>query len=431
MGDGGKEVKDFWRVYRDIVIKTGVPVDKAKWYVRWAEKFAKSLKGKPLKVRSQQDVEAFLDDLKVKGRPWQVEQARAALDILYGDLLNLDLGKGDHEEETFRDAGPGVGEAKKRYRDLFKKLEKALRLRHYSLRTEQSYGSWLARFLAFLDLKPPDELDSEAVREYLDYLARVRQVSASTQNQALNAIVFFFREVLGREAGDFSDFVRAKKPRRLPVVLSREEVEGLLANLDSVYLLQAGLLYGGGLRLMECLRLRVKDVDFAQGQIMIRDGKGQKDRVTVLPERYIPLLREHLLMVRKLFEQDREQGIGGVYIWPSLERKYPNASKQWGWQYLFPSRRLSVDPRSGEVRRHHLHESGLQRAVKKAADKAGLVKNVGCHTLRHCFATHLLEGGYDIRTVQELMGHDDVSTTMIYTHVLNRPGVAVRSPADF
>ncbi|MCK4378828.1 MAG: integron integrase, partial [Deltaproteobacteria bacterium] len=250
-------------------------------------------------------------------------------------------------------------------------------------------------------------------------------------NQALNAIVFFYREVLGNEAGDFSDFVRAKKPRRLPVVLSRDEVESLLANLDGVYHLQAGLLYGGGLRLMECLRLRVKDVDFGQGQIMVRDGKGQKDRVTVLPERYISLLQEHLNMIRKQFKQDREQGIAGVYIWPSLVRKYPNAPKQWGWQYLFPARRLSVDPRSGAVRRHHLHESGLQRAVKKAAEKAGLVKNVGCHTMRHCFATHLLEGGYDIRTVQELMGHSDVSTTMIYTHVLNRLGIAVRSPADF
>ena len=431
MGDGGKEVKDFWQVYRDIVVKTGVPVEKAGWYVRWAEKFAKSIKGKPLKVRTRQDVEMFLDDLKVKGSSWQVEQARAALDILYGDLLNLDLEKSNREEETFRDAGPRAGEAKKRCRELFDALEKALRMRHYSLRTEQSYGSWLARFLAFHELKSPRELGSEDIRAYLDYLARVRQVSAGTQNQALNAIVFFFREVLGEEAGDFSDFVRARKPRRLPVVLSREEVEKLLASLDGVYLLQAGLLYGGGLRLMECLRLRVKDVDFSLGQIMIRDGKGQKDRVTVLPERYAPLLREHLVMVRRLFRQDREQGIAGVYIWPSLRRKYPNASRQWGWQYLFPSRRLSVDPRDGEVRRHHLHESGLQRAVKKAAEQAGLVKHVGCHTLRHCFATHLLEGGYDIRTVQELMGHDDVSTTMIYTHVLNRPGVAVRSPADF
>ncbi|MBW1645863.1 MAG: integron integrase [Deltaproteobacteria bacterium] len=424
----GKEVKEFWAKYQDAVIKTGVSEDKAVWFVHWAEKFAKAIKGKPLRQRSRQDIEDFLDNLKKTGKKWQVKQAGEAIRVLYENFLQFEPLNG--KEENFRDAGTKVREAKKRYAKELAALKSALRIHHYSLRTEQAYEQWTARFMAFHDLKNPEQFADREIKEYLDYLAQVRQVAASTQNQALNAVVFFYREVLGREAGDFDDFIRAKRPRRLPVVLTRDEVESLLAEMEGIYRLQAGLLYGSGLRLMECLRLRIKDIDFKQGQIMVRDGKGQQDRITVLPQRFIPPLRQHLTMVRKLYREDREKGTVGVYIWPALARKYPNAAKQWGWQYLFPSARLSVDPRSGAVRRHHLHESGLQRAVKLAANRAGLTKNVGCHTLRHCFATHLLEAGYDIRTVQELMGHKDVSTTMIYTHVLNRPGIAVRSPAD-
>ncbi|MBW1692530.1 MAG: integron integrase, partial [Deltaproteobacteria bacterium] len=276
-----------------------------------------------------------------------------------------------------------------------------------------------------------ENLGSSKIKAYLDYLAETREVSASTQNQALNAIVFLYEQVLKGDAGEFADFVRAKRPRRLPVVLTREEVEMLLDELSGVKQLMAGLLYGSGLRLMECLRLRVQDIDFKMHQIMVRDGKGQKDRVTMLPERYKKSLQRQLKYARSLYSQDMSEGTAGVYIWPALARKYPTASKEWKWQYVFPSSRLSVDPRSRLVRRHHLHENTIQKAVKTAAEKAGIPKRVNCYALRHSFATHLLEGGYDIRTVQELLGHADVSTTMIYTHVLNKPGLAVKSPADF
>jgi len=287
------------------------------------------------------------------------------------------------------------------------------------------------RFLAFHGMKPVEKLGSNHIREYLDYLAQVRLVSASTQNQALNAIVFLFGQVLKVDPGEFDDFTRAKRPRRIPEVLTSTEVKKLLAQLKGVHLLMAGLMYGAGLRLMECLRLRVKDIDFHARQVIVRDGKGQKDRVTVLPEKYVPLLHKQLEYAKRLYENDREEGIPGVFIWPALERKYPNASREWIWQYVFPSPRLSVDPLTKKVRRHHMHATGVQRAVREAAKKAAITKHVSCHTLRHSFATHLLEQGYDIRTVQELLGHFDVSTTMIYTHVLKRPGVAVKSPADF
>jgi len=256
-------------------------------------------------------------------------------------------------------------------------------------------------------------------------------VAASTQNQALNAIVFFFKEVLKHDPGDFSDFVRAKRPTRVPEVLTRSEVELLLEAMSGVNQLMAGLLYGAGLRLMECIRLRVKDVDFEARRLTIRDGKGRKDRVTMLPERFLHLLKQQLEHAKALYKSDLEKGVAGVYIWPGLDRKYPNAAREWIWQYVFPSNRLSVDPRSHITRRHHVHASSLQKAVKNTAAKAGLTKRVTCHTLRHSIATHLLENGCDIRTVQELMGHSNVSTTMIYTHVLNRPGLSVKSPADF
>jgi len=280
---------------------------------------------------------------------------------------------------------------KERFNQLFERLRAELRVRHYSYHTEQAYEQWIQRFLAFHGLKAPEELGPQHVREYLDYLAEVRLVSASTQNQALNAIVFLFSQVLKVDPGEFGDFARAKRPKRIPEVLTATEVRKLLAQLVGMHLIMAGLMYGAGLRLMECLRLRVKDIDFEARQIIVRDGKGQKDRVTVLPEKYIPLLREQLGYTRRLYEKDREGGIPGVYIWPALERKYPNASKEWIWQYVFPSPRLSVDPVTKTVRRHHMHASGIQRAVKEAAKRAGIAKRVTCHTLRHSFATHLLE----------------------------------------
>jgi integron integrase len=255
-------------------------------------------------------------------------------------------------------------------------------------------------------------------------------VAASTQNQALNAIVFLYSQVLNLTPGDFADFTRAQRPGRLPVVLTREEVKRLLDGLTGVYALMGGLLYGSGLRLMECLRLRIKDVDLERRRLIVRQGKGRKDRVTVLPDRYLEALREQIARTRRIFEDDLSKGSTGVYLPDALERKNPAAAKDWRWQYVFPAERMSVDPRSGAVRRHHLHENNLAREVTRAARGAGISQPVTCHALRHSFATHLLEAGSDIRTVQELLGHADVSTTMIYTHVLNRPGLAVKSPAD-
>ena len=246
----------------------------------------------------------------------------------------------------------------------------------------------------------------------------------------MNAISFLYKSVLEYDPGKFGDFSHAKRPARVPEVLTPSEVDTLLEAMEGVHALMAGLLYGAGLRLMECVRLRVKDVRFEEMQIVVRDGKGQKDRVTVLPERFREALERQLVAVRTRFDADRAQNLAGAYIWPALERKYPNAGKEWPWQYVFPSERLSVDPRSSVVRRHHISENGLQRALKAAVRQTGLPHVVSCHTLRHSFATHLLQDGADIRTVQDLLGHADVSTTMIYTHVLNRPGISVRSPAD-
>jgi integron integrase len=304
-----------------------------------------------------------------------------------------------------------------------------MRTGNYSFSTERAYAVWIQRFLSFCaerGCKP----DAGSVRDFLEHLALAREVAAATQGQALNALVFFFRHVLQQPLGTIGNFPRSRRPRHLPTVLSREEVQRLLGRMAGENSLMAGLLYGAGLRLMECLRLRVKDIDFDRGQITVRDGKGGKDRVTVLPERCRESLREHLARVRTRHEEDLRRGVGEAHLPPALERKYANAPKEWAWQWVFPADRLSVDPRSGKVRRWHVHESALQKTVKRAARSAGIDKRVTCHTLRHSFATHLLETGYDIRTVQELLGHADVSTTMIYTHVLNRPGLAVRSPLD-
>ncbi len=312
---------------------------------------------------------------------------------------------------------------------LIDRMRQIMRIKHYSLRTEKSYVHWVRRYIFYHNKRHPQEMRAGEVQSLLSYLAVSRRVSASTQNQALNALVFLYKHVLKMELGDI-DAVRAWRPKRLPVVLTRDEVQRVLSLLSGVNHLVVSMLYGSGLRLVECLRLRVKDIDFAANHIIIRDGKGFKDRVTILPESVVPELREHLVRVKALHEDFLRRGYGDVELPYALNRKYPNAGREWAWQYVFPARNISSDPRTGARRRHHIHESVLQRAVKRAVKLSEIAKSAGCHTMRHCFATHLLESGTDIRTVQELLGHKDVKTTMIYTHVMKKPGIDVRSPLD-
>lgn len=313
---------------------------------------------------------------------------------------------------------------------LLDQMRDRIRVRHYSIRTEQVYCDWVKQFIRFHRYRHPAEMGAPEVEAFLTDLAVRRKVSASTQNQALAALLFLYKQVLAVELPWLSEVVRAKRPERLPLVLSVEEVRRVLGGLDGEIWLACNLLYGTGMRLMEVVRLRVKDVDFARGEILVRDGKGMKDRVTVLPRSLVQPLRRHLAVVRATHRTELEAGRGDVWLPFALERKYPNAARDWGWQYVFPAAGLSVDPRSGAVRRHHLDEKRIQRSFKRAAQAAGIVKPATPHTLRHCFATHLLESGQDIRTVQELLGHADVKTTMIYTHVLNRGGLGVLSPLD-
>ncbi|MCK4538781.1 MAG: integron integrase [Candidatus Krumholzibacteria bacterium] len=313
---------------------------------------------------------------------------------------------------------------------LLEMVRAELRKRHYSIRTEQAYVSWIKRYIIFNGRRHPGELGSDEVESFLSYLAVERQVAASTQNQALASILFLYSEVLGIRMGWLDRIVRAKRPKRLPTVLTREEVRLVLDRLRDPVWIAVMLLYGSGLRLMECLHLRVKDIDFAYGQVMIRDGKGGRDRVAPLPDSVKTRLTHHLEYVRHLHETDLVAGRGSVMIPGALARKFPNGNMLWGWQWVFPATRLFKDEETDKVYRYHLHESVIQKAVKKAAGLTGINKRVTCHTFRHSFATHLLQDGYDIRTVQELLGHKDVRTTMIYTHVLNRGGRGVKSPAD-
>jgi integron integrase len=303
-------------------------------------------------------------------------------------------------------------------------------LRHLSLTTERTYSDWIRRFILFHRKRHPAGMGAEEIRQFLSHLAVRGRVSASTQNQALCALLFLYRDVLQLDLPYVEGIERAKRPVRVPAVFTREEVGLLLAELPGTYGLIASLLYGSGLRLMEALRLRVKDLDFDYGQITVRSGKGEKDRRTVLPGPLVGPLRDQFARAKLLHEQDLRGGYGAVYLPYALERKYPNAAKEWAWQYVFPSACLSTDPRSGVVRRHHASPDSMQREVKKALRQAGIAKHGGCHTLRHSFATHLLEDGYDLRTIQELLGHSDVRTTQIYTHVLNKGGRGVRSPLE-
>jgi len=313
------------------------------------------------------------------------------------------------------------------------RVREIMRLKHYSIRTEQAYVGWILRYIHFHSKRHPKDLGVPEIEAFLTHLAVEGNVAGSTQNQAFNALLFLYRNVLNISLeGAEIDAVRAHKKRNIPVVMTKDEVKRVIMAMSGVHQLMAKLLYGSGLRLMECLRLRVHDVDFEMNEITVRDGKGFKDRITLLPEPVQPTFREHLERVKILHEKDLADGYGSVYLPYALARKYRNADREWGWQYVFPAKGLSKDPRSGKIRRHHIHESALQKAVKQAVRRAGIVKKVSPHTFRHSFATHLLMDGSDIRTIQELLGHKDVSTTMIYTHVLRQQGIqTTKSPLDF
>lgn len=343
-----------------------------------------------------------------------------------------------HPIETTKASQPREGFVPNPKLKLLDQISEVMRFKHYSLRTEQTYRLWVRRFLQFHRApgarnggwRHPRELGAAAVQSFLSDLATRQKVAAATQNQALNALVFLYREVLRVELGSIGEIERPTRPARLPVVLTREEAQRLLNGMAGTHQLMARLLYGTGMRLMECVRLRVKDVDFGRNQIVVRDGKGMKDRVTILPDKLKPELQRHLERVKLLHERDVAAGYGRVFLPFALSRKYPGAEREWAWQYVFPAAGLSRDPRGGQTRRHHVNEQGLQRAVKEAVRLARISKPASCHALRHSFATHLLEGGYDLRTIQELLGHQDVTTTQIYTHVMQKPGLGVRSPLD-
>ncbi|MGI8731769.1 MAG: integron integrase [Pyrinomonadaceae bacterium] len=313
---------------------------------------------------------------------------------------------------------------------LLDQVRTVARLKHFSLRTEQAYVSWIRRFILFHKKRHPANMAEAEIRQFLANLAVEQEISASTQTVALSALLFLYRDVLKRELPYVEGIERAKPSKRLPVVFSRAEVQSVLAHLNGTYHLIASLLYGAGLRLSEAIRLRVKHIDFAANQITVREGKGDKDRVTMLPQIIRSSLQQHLLKVKVLHDKDVREGFGRVYLPYALARKYPNADRAFAWQYVFPALKRSIDPRTGTERRHHITPESMQRAVRSAIKLTQIRKNGSCHTFRHSFATHLLEDGYDIRTVQELLGHKDVRTTMIYTHVLNRGGRGVKSPLD-
>jgi len=314
---------------------------------------------------------------------------------------------------------------------LLDQVRAAIRTRHYSIRTEEAYVQWIKRFILFHNKHHPKEMGEKEISEFLSHLAIKGNVAASTQNQALCAIVFLYKQVLQKDIGEFENLIWARRPEKLPEVFTMDEMDRVLTQLNDIYWLLGLLMYGAGLRLIECLRLRIKDIDFIYKKITVREGKGEKDRITMLPELSISAIQQQLVKVKEQHDEDLQEGFGTVYLPYALAKKYPNANKEWGWQYLFPASQLSIDPRSGVTQRHHFDESAVQKAVKQAIRSAGITKHASCHTFRHSFATHLLEAGYDIRTVQELLGHEDVSTTMIYTHVLNKGTIRVSSPADF
>jgi integron integrase len=410
----GDIVEDF-KTY--LLSKHIVPETKLSYYISWITRFYAFCGKNPGDDVSPEEIASFLKQLTKSREDWQVDQANEA--------IQLYLYYNQRKCQNKADLGTNT-----QWKAVAQDMVRMLRLKHRSLSTEKTYMGWLRSFYRFLNGQSPYALDSSHVKDFLSYLAVERNVSSSTQNQAFNAILFLFRYVLDKNIDDITGAIRASKKRRLPVVLTRQEVFRLFDHLNGTGLLMSRLLYGCGLRLRECLKLRVKDIDFERGCLTVRAGKGDKDRETVLPDSLKNDLRKHLEKVRNLFEKDRKDNVAGVELPGALERKYPNAGKEWSWQWVFPSKTLSVDPRTGQIRRHHIHPSYLQREIKNAALAAELTKSVTVHTLRHSFATHLLEKGYDIRTIQELLGHTSVQTTMIYTHVATKNKLGVKSPLD-
>lgn len=391
---------------------------------KWIEQFCAGRTYEAMKEVSAAEYYLFLDSAEASDRfeEWQMHQIKETMYWFVCRFL------GSPHPERFN--GRELPQAFHDWQQIFEAMREALRIKHYAYRTEQAYLAWVRRFARFSGEREVVLINDALVRDYLSHLALHEQVSAGTQNQAMSAVLFLFRHVLKRDLIHLEGTLRAKESRRLPVVMTRNEVSRLLGQLTGTRLLMAQLMYGTGMRITECLRLRVKDVGFEECVITIRMGKGDKDRRTVFPKKLVAPLREHLERVKVLHQEDLDKGHGETYLPESLMRKYPNAGREWIWQYVFPSSKLSVDPRSGVVRRHHVVDKVLQRMIKSAAQEAEIPKKVSPHTLRHSFATHLLESGRDIRVIQELLGHANVSTTMIYTHVLNKGGVSVDSPLD-
>ncbi|VAW83192.1 Integron integrase IntIPac [hydrothermal vent metagenome] len=444
----------FWDQFTNSLLKQGIKDGRLHWYALRVERYMRSLNKQEIALHEPDDVLRYVKMLFEHNRcaDWQLVQTIDAIRNLYlvcavswfdevdWDNLKDSVRTVNQSHATLARESPvdhktknpefTMTEIRHHHTAILESLRNEIRRRHYSIRTEQAYEGWVCRFIRYNDNKSPTLLREAEVVEYLQYLAVERNVSASTQNQALNALVFLYGQIFNQPLNDLKEFTRAKRPKKLPVVLSRDEVVALISQLRGVQWLMTSILYGTGLRLMECVRLRIQDIDFQYNQIVVRDGKGQKDRVTPLPRHLVASIKRQMTRVKQLHDEDLSAGLGEVFLPNALSQKYPNAPKEWIWQYLFPSQRLSVDPRSKKIRRHHLHENSLQKAIKRAAQKAAINKKVSTHSCRHSFATHLLEAGNDIRTVQELLGHADVSTTMIYTHVLNRGGQGVISPFD-
>ena len=465
--ENSTSISRFWERFTEKSKTYGIKPSAIRWHVKHAEAYIQAHPGRRLAMHGPGDLTTYLEGKSRDGRlsDWQFAQLVRALQILFVDMVKtpwatmfpwkewIDNAKElapnhvtvarDYDQLASEKNGPSqssdsdrateqvIGKFRHQFPDHATRLVAEIRVRQYSYRTEQAYLAWLARYARFHDMRDPADLEDAAIGRFLEYLVVHRHVSGSTQSQALNALIFFYKQVLKRQSIEAGVFPHSRKQRRMPVVLTCDEVSQLLSSIEnSTARLMAGLLYGCGLRLMECIRLRILDVDFGYQRIMVRNAKGGKDRVVPLPKRLNEALRNQIKRVEQLHEKDLQCGLGAVYLPDALARKYPKAEKELRWHYLFPASRVSTDPRTGKVLRYHLHETVLQRHIKQAAQVAGIHKRVSSHTFRHSFATHLLETRTDIRTLQELLGHADVSTTMIYTHVLNTPGISVTSPLD-